>query len=269
MQLPKLSIITINHNNRSGLRNTIESVVNQTSRNYEYIVIDGGSTDGSVEVIREYADQITFWTSEVDRGIYTAMNKGIMQARGEYCQFLNSGDKLVANNVTERMLDNMPDCSILYGNMKKDLGGIIINDKSFRGRRITMLDMFLGTLNHSSAYIKKELFNKYGLYDESLKILSDWKFYLIALGLNSEPVVYKDIDVALFDMNGISNTQPELLIQEKKKVLEDLLPKPILDDYNAFGREARMVQRLKKSRIGWFFFNNFYKILLKYDRFKK
>jgi glycosyltransferase involved in cell wall biosynthesis len=264
---PKLSIITINLNNATGLRKTIDSVVSQTFTDYEYIIIDGGSTDGSMAVIKEYENQITFWISEVDHGIYNAMNKGIMQAKGEYFLFLNSGDMLVANNVTERMLDNMPECSILYGNMQRDLGGKSITDKRFRGRNITMLDMFRETLYHSSAYIKKDLFSKYGLYDESLKIASDWKFFLIALGLNAEPVVYKDIDVCLVDITGISRTHSDLLIQERKKVLEELLPKPILDDYNAFEREAPMIQRLKKCRMGWYFFHKFYKILLKYDHF--
>ena len=88
----RLSIITINYNNREGLRKTIESVVNQTYRNFEYIIIDGGSTDGSVEVVKEYADRISYWVSEPDNGIYNAMNKGVLAANGKYIQFLNSGD---------------------------------------------------------------------------------------------------------------------------------------------------------------------------------
>jgi glycosyltransferase involved in cell wall biosynthesis len=88
----KLSVITINYNNAIGLRKTIESVVNQTFRDYEYIIIDGGSTDGSVDVIKEYADKIDYWVSEPDKGIYNAMNKGVAAAHGEYTNFLNSGD---------------------------------------------------------------------------------------------------------------------------------------------------------------------------------
>ena len=88
----KLSVITINFNNRDGLRKTIESVVNQTYNDFEYIIIDGGSTDGSVDVIKEYADRIDYWVSEPDKGIYNAMNKGIDVAKGEYCIFMNSGD---------------------------------------------------------------------------------------------------------------------------------------------------------------------------------
>ena len=86
----KLSIITINYNNCDGLRKTIESVIAQTTRDFEYIVIDGGSTDGSVDVIKEYADYIDYWVSEPDKGIYNAMNKGTRAAHGDFLLFLNS-----------------------------------------------------------------------------------------------------------------------------------------------------------------------------------
>ena len=87
----KYSIITVNYNNKEGLRNTIESVIHQTYRDFEFIVIDGGSTDGSAEVLKEYDSQITYWVSEKDKGIYNAMNKGIAKATGDYLNFMNSG----------------------------------------------------------------------------------------------------------------------------------------------------------------------------------
>ena len=90
----KLSIITVNLNNRDGLQKTIDSVICQTFRDFEWIVIDGGSTDGSKELIEQYADHFAYWVSEPDKGIYNAMNKGIKVAKGEYLQFLNSGDSL-------------------------------------------------------------------------------------------------------------------------------------------------------------------------------
>lgn len=114
----QLSIITINRNNAAGLRRTIESVVSQTAFNQiEYIVIDGASTDGSKEVIMEFADKLTYWISEPDTGIYNAMNKGIKVATGEYCQFLNSGDWLAENKVIEDMTNSFPKkCTIKYLN---------------------------------------------------------------------------------------------------------------------------------------------------------
>ena len=86
--MKKLSIITINYNNEKGLKSTIRSVVEQTRKDFEYIIIDGNSTDGSVNVIKEYSQHITFWVSEPDKGIYNAMNKGVEKASGEYCLFL-------------------------------------------------------------------------------------------------------------------------------------------------------------------------------------
>ena len=101
--MPQLSIITINYNNLAGLQKTFESVFNQTFQDFEYIVIDGGSTDGSKELIEQYHDKIDYWVSEPDSGIYNAMNKGIVRANGEYLQFLNSGDSLLGENILKNV----------------------------------------------------------------------------------------------------------------------------------------------------------------------
>ena len=114
----KLSIITINYNNAEGLRKTMESVLAQTYTEIEYIIVDGASTDGSVDVIRELATRPTIkWVSEKDTGIYNAMNKGIRMATGEYIQILNSGDILAADDVTERMMAALAaQCAEIKGN---------------------------------------------------------------------------------------------------------------------------------------------------------
>ncbi len=265
--MPKLSIITINYNNVEGLKKTIESVITQTSDEIEYLVIDGASTDGSVEVIREYEHQISYWVSEPDGGIYQAMNKGILRAKGEYCQFLNSGDYLAAPDVTERMLDQIPNCSILYGNKIREINGKITIEKSYAGRQVTLLDMYLSTFFHAPAYIKKSLFDTYGLYDESLKIVSDWKFYLIAIGLNNESTFYRDIDLVWFDTHGISSTHKELDRRERKYVLEQTLPRSILSDYEEFAREGQILRRLKKNKPAWFIVINLYRILFRIDKY--
>lgn len=244
----KLSIITINFNNAPGLRKTIESVVSQKSHDFEYIVIDGGSTDGSVEVIKENSDKITFWVSEPDNGIYQAMNKGIRLAKGEYCQFLNSGDWLAAPDVIEKMLTTLPDCSIYYGNMLKQMpNGKTLRDTCGKGK-LSMSTFYRGTLNHSSALIKRSLFDKYGLYDESLKIVSDWKWYLIVIGLNNESVKYDNIDVTCFDMTGLSNTSVELEKQERIMVLKKLIPAKILEDYD---NQWRIIEQFGRINRYW------------------
>ena len=248
----KLSIITINRNNAIGLEKTMQSVASQTFREFEYIVIDGASTDGSVEVIKRLESQFAHlkWVSEPDKGIYNAMNKGLQMATGEYIQILNSADCLAANDVTERMLAALEGAgrpNILYGNMIKCYSdGRKVVDKCFAGQEITMLGMYTGTLNHDPAYIRRDLFEKYGYYDESLKIVSDWKWYLKAIILGVENPQYVDLDITLFDMTGISETNKELDKTERKAVLEQMFPKTILDDYERYAFPIEQIKRLRR-----------------------
>lgn len=256
----KLSIITVNLNNRDGLQKTIDSVVAQTFRDFEWIVIDGGSTDGSRELIEQYADHFAYWVSEPDKGIYNAMNKGIRMASGDYIQILNSADALASDVVTERMLEALEEKgrpSILYGNMIKCFpDGRKMVDKCFAGQEITMLGMYTGTLNHDPAYIRRDLFGKYGFYDESLKIVSDWKWYLQVIILGGEKPQYVDMDVTLFDMTGISETNKELDKAERQQVLAQLFPMAVLADYERFAFPIDQIKRLKRHpwayKLVWF-----------------
>ncbi len=247
----KLSIITINRNNAEGLEKTLCSVAAQSFREFEYIVIDGASTDGSVEVIKKYEAQFAHlkWVSEPDRGIYNAMNKGLRMATGDYIQILNSGDCLASNDILERMLAALEEAgnpSILYGNMVKCFpDGRKMVDKCFAGQEITMLGMYTGTLNHDPAYIRRDLFEKYGYYDESLKIVSDWKWYLQAIILGGEKPKYVDLDVTLFDMSGISEVNLGLRDAEKRQELEKMLPLPILADYDKWHFPIEQMRRIK------------------------
>ena len=264
----KLSIITINFNNAAGLKKTMESVLAQTSTDFEYIVIDGGSTDGSVEVIQSYTQApagieirnsvspITFWISEPDAGIYSAMNKGLKKAEGEFIHFLNSGDWLTDEKVVENMFGYLnsqtdilvgdvvfarPDGKIQYSNSKKD---------------ISLLTFYGSTIHHTSAYIRKSLFERYGLYDESLKIVADWKWYLIASGLNDARIHFADVYVSCFDTTGISSINEQLKKTERRQVLEAVVPEPILADYDRFYFHMLQIERMKKSKwlYGLFWF---------------
>ena len=254
----KLSIITINRNNALGLEKTMQSVATQTIKTFEYIVVDGASTDGSVEVIRRFEPLLAHirWVSEPDSGIYNAMNKGIRMATGDYIQILNSGDCLVTDDVTELMLSELEKDggpTIFYGNMVKLFpDGHILVDKSFKGRDITRFDMYRSTLNHSPAYIRRDLFEKYGYYDEGLKIVSDWKWYIQAIILNGEKPHYVDLNVTLFDMTGISETNKELLNKERKQVLEQLFPKIVQWTYDLVWYVKRCILKLKKIKNEFF-----------------
>ena len=247
-----LSIITINRNNAHGLEKTMRSVADQTYKEFEYIVIDGASTDDSVDVIRKIEPELTHlsWVSEPDKGIYNAMNKGIRMATGDYIQILNSADCLATPEVTERMLCNVEKKghpSMLYGNMVKCFpDGQQMVDKCFAGKDITMLGMYTGTLNHDPTYIRRDLFEKYGYYDESLKIVSDWKWFLQAFILGGEKPQYVDETVTLFDMTGISETNKELDKVERKQVLEQLFPRTVLADYERFAFPMDQIKRLQR-----------------------
>ena len=258
----KLSIITINRNNAKGLEKTMQSVAAQTFKEFEYVVIDGASTDESVEIIKKYEPQFVHlkWVSEPDTGIYNAMNKGICMASGDYIQILNSADCLALGDVTEKMLSALEKAgtpSILYGNMIKYFpDGKKIVDKCFAGQEITMLGMFTGTLNHDPAYIRHDWFEKYGYYDETLKIVSDWKWYLQAIILGEEKPHYVDMNVTLFDMTGISETNKELDKTERKQVLDLLFPHAVLADYEKYAFPIDQVKRLQRHpwayKMVWF-----------------
>ncbi len=266
----KLSIITINYNNASGLKKTMESVLNQTLKNFEYTVVDGNSTDGSVELIKQFDNssiEYFSWISESDSGIYNAMNKGIRMAKGEYIQFLNSGDIMASNDVTEKMLGSLPnDCNILYGNMLKPLSKRIHRDRGFAGKTPTMLDFYTGTLNHSSAYIKRTLFNTYGLYDENLKIVSDWKWYLQVIALHGVIPIYKDIDVTIFDMTGISSINIRLDKEERLQVLLEILPISILKDYESWTFSIEQLKRINRYWITRKIFWLIERIVFKFEK---
>ena len=253
----KLSIITINRNNAAGLEKTMQSVASQTFKEFEYIVIDGASTDGSVEVIEKYESKFEHlkWISEPDRGIYNAMNKGIRTAEGDYCQFLNSGDFLALESVVANMLktletNNYPD--VLYGNMRKQyVKGKTFLDNCGATDEVTLNMFYHGCLNHSPAYIKKCLFDKYGMYDETLEICSDWKFYMQSIVLGDAVVKYVDIVVTVFDMGGISETRKDILIEERNRLLHEMIPRGILKDYDTYHYPISQYIRLKKHHLWW------------------
>lgn len=278
----KLSIVTINYNNAEGLRRTLASVAAQTYDSIEHIIIDGNSTDGSVDVIKEYVQRVNseelivksvYWVSEPDKGIYNAMNKGIEVALGrrivnsfnrsersddknkvlpDYVQILNSGDILAAPDVVERMIAAIEKAEypeLLYGNMiKKDYATGKVIGKS-RDVEYSLRNYYTGTMNHDCCYIHRSVYERYGLYDESLKIVSDWKWFMQAIGLGNVKPVYVDIDVTIFDASGISESNLELRNKERRQVLEELLPPAILADYDAHSFDAEQMNRLRKHHL--------------------
>lgn len=365
----KLSIITINYNNAEGLRKTLASVASQTYADIEHVIVDGGSTDGSVEIIREYADNqvrgerlkvkgeengkadipastlytlhhtpsahVVRWISEPDKGIYNAMNKGLEVALGkrvvnddhtsspiannqsplasDYIQILNSGDILAADDVTERMMAALAqqvkgaeneikgyslkvkgeenskaeinaynlssinyklNTPIFYGNMIKEYPD---------GRRVvdrcqakdytpeSFYYFYRGTLNHDCAYIRRDLFERYGLYNEEMKICSDWEWYVRAIVLGGEKTVYTNIDVTVFDMTGISESNgknKDIIMKERREYLESILPVAVLRDYDMFSLPIEQYRRLKKYHL-WGVVYFVERVLFKFEKWCK
>ena len=273
----KLSIITITYNNAEGLRRTIQSVQSQTFRNFEHIIVDGGSTDESAEIIRQYADNEAIrsensktdnlasspnhlitsspiaWISEKDRGVYDAQNKGIRLAHGEYCYFLNAGDTFCADDVLERMFspnsliasspNRLPD--ILYGNE------IIVDGN---GQRVgiargvdnpSFVDLYNSCMKHQASFIRRSLFDKYGMYDTDMRICSDFDWFFRVIAFHDEvSLQYKDIDIAYFENTGLSYHNPELCAKERQQILDRYMSKRMQRDYALWSKYPRL------SRVG-------------------
>jgi glycosyltransferase involved in cell wall biosynthesis len=224
-----LSIVTINLNNQAGLQKTFESVINQTFKDYEYIIIDGGSTDGSREFVASNDYLLKYWISEKDNGVYAAMNKGISNATGEYLLFLNAGDFLVTDTVLERVFCKRYTESILYGNVKNNLTGNIIRFPD----KLRFSFFREATINHQASFIKRELFSRYGLYNEHYQIAADWEFFLRCIFLYREPTVHLGDVITEFDFSdGISSRKENWAVMkgERSEILEKYFP-GFLEDY--------------------------------------
>lgn len=242
----KLSIITINYNNLEGLKRTVESVVSQTWQEFEYIVIDGGSTDGSSTYIESQSSKIDYWVSEPDKGIYNAMNKGIAKATGEYLLFLNSGDHFYNESVLEKNHTFLVEKDLIYFNLN-------ISDRitaSIRNypEELSFTYLVSNTLPHPATFIHTSIFNQIGLYDEDLNIVSDWKLFIISICKYNYS--YKKIDETLttFYLDGISSKSENtaLIYQEREKVLMNEFPAFIEDNHELIYLRS-VVSNLRKS----------------------
>lgn len=285
----KLSIVTINYNDAKGLQKTLRSVASQIldcrlkieDFQLEHIIVDGESTDESVDVIKNYVERLKAkddeakgeeairrevkWVSEKDKGVYNAMNKGIKMASGEYIQILNAGDILASNEVLAKVRGKMEEVrttdgeypKMICGNMLKQLpNGRIIRDDNGRCEDMSFFRFFTATLNHDCVWIKRDLFNQFGLYDENLKIVSDWKWYLQVIALAGIKPVYVDIDMTIFDMTGISERNLGLRNEEREKVLREFMLAGIYEDYAARKFDIEQMNRLHRHpwayKIVWF-----------------
>lgn len=260
----RLSIITINYNNAEGLCKTMESVFAQTYRDFEYIVVDGASTDGSVDVIREYAERpisdnrspLTFiWSSEPDHGIYEAMNRGVRKANGEYTLMLNSGDYLVDEQVIERIIPELHTEDMIQGNTIMDFSDYTIRFRGYGKSDISFLDALDGNFPHQATFIRKKIMEQYGYYDESYKKAADTYFFMTALGLGNATYRYVDIDIANYDVNGISCMKDprwrQIDKEEDARWYGEHISSRLMELCNEARKNERLYKRLHQYKWIW------------------
>lgn len=231
----KLSIITINYNDKTGLESTIKSVISQSFNDFQYIVIDGGSTDGSQEIIERHKDKLDIAISEKDSGIYNAMNKGARFATGEYLLFLNSGDSLLDATVLEKVFNTKPQSDIVscqcldYDNAHTYL--------KIPPKNISLFTFTSSSLPHPSSFIKKSLFDKIGGYSEEYRVMSDWCFFIDALLIERCTYSTLPITVSKFNCFGISSTNTTIESEKYPLFLRERFGR-IIDDYAPLEDEA-------------------------------
>lgn len=208
-EYPLITVITVAYNVYSTIEQTILSVINQTYPYIEYIIIDGGSTDGTIDIIKKYSSKISYWISEPDKGIYDAMNKGIHIAKGKWINFMNSGDTFYNNNVIEKVIDEANWSSdIIYGNTNLLLscGETIIKPQNISSKNYM-------PFGHQAVFSSNKLMKKYK-FDINFKICADKNFFYTAYK-NYAKFEYVDVNISNYEAeNGISANNMPLIVYE-------------------------------------------------------
>jgi glycosyltransferase involved in cell wall biosynthesis len=211
-----ISIITINLNNLVGLSNTLNSILIQTNQTKEVIVIDGGSTDGSLDFLKQNSENISYWVSELDKGVYHAMNKGLKIAKGDYCLFLNSGDYFIDEFVLERVRNLIePNSALIYGLIMWEENQKIWNPPA----DIKDFEMaFYSPIPHQAAFFNTSLIKSLGGYKEDFFVVSDWGLMLeiVKRRLKVQKI---DLIISICENQGISAKMENIISSERKKYL--------------------------------------------------
>ena len=214
----KVSVITVSFNDLSSLKRTVGSVINQDFNAFEYIVVDGASTDGTPAYLENGAKGVTKWISEPDKGIYEAMNKGVRMATGEFCIFLNAGDTFITDHTLSDIAPCLDDADIVLGNE------ILVNENGkmcgFTPSKgcFSLRHLLTSSICHQATFIRRRVLLEHP-YDESLKLVSDWKFILERFLARRERLKTVDIDVCFFYAGGRTDKNRDLGHSERTGVL--------------------------------------------------
>ncbi|HPJ09413.1 MAG TPA: glycosyltransferase family 2 protein [Flavobacterium sp.] len=253
--MSKISVITVNYNDKSGLEKTIASVIGQTFADIEYIVIDGDSTDGSKEVIEAFKKKIDIAVSEPDSGIYNAMNKGIRAASGEYLFFLNAGDVFIDETILSQVM------AFIDGSKDYYYGNVIFKEGANEMPVVypDELSFHFFTYNcicHQTSFLKRELFERYFYYNETLKIVSDWEFLVYTIFLKNITYQHIPITVSYYDFTGISSRpESEALKKTEREIVMQKYFRWFIEDYQIMeelrSKRIQYVLHIKKFPWAW------------------
>lgn len=222
MYRPKITVITATYNCVDTIEQCISSVVNQTYNNLEYIVIDGGSTDGTVEIIKKYDEKIAYWCSEPDKGIYDAWNKGVSHATGDYINFIGSDDAMYGDKAIENISSQFENTiDVLAGNI------LLVNEANgfellkHNGRVKDKKNYKGGCIVTQGTFVRRKLCNKYK-FDTSYKVASDYKFFLQYYYDESVRIKFIDDVIQYFSDGGVSSTDFDFVKQEDNRIYKEL-----------------------------------------------
>lgn len=245
--MPKISVITVNLNDIDGLRKTVESTLSQNFKDFEFIIVDGGSTDGSKEYISEMDSHFAHWISEGDSGIYNAMNKGIKIAKGDYVYFLNSGDIFYSDDTLQKVSEKtVTGLDLYYGNLiyswpkKQEL----VSFPSVLSYQFFVID----NINHQACFIKRSLFEEIFFYNEAYKIISDWEFLIYAVCKKEISYQHLEMVISIYDTTGISTNinNRKAIYADKDEVIQKYFP--------LFAFDHNEIAELRLKRVRQFFY---------------
>lgn len=251
---PNITVITVCYNVENEIKDTMLSILKQTYDNIEYLIIDGDSKDKTVlnakEVIAQYPSKDIKLSSEPDKGIYDAMNKGIKIATGEWLLFMNAGDKFLSDNTLEEFSNYLStDIDILRGNILRIYDKFKAKSQGITVQDPTLMDMISGGFHHQACLIRRQLFTDYGLYSTKYKLCSDWIFFFDCIVLHHVKSKYVDYTVSAFRMDGASSNNTRKYENESRAYLVSLYGKEIVDCLNElkFFRRYGIFRKLYKA----------------------
>ena len=217
---PLVSIITATFNAEKDLEQCILSVLEQDYPHFEFIIIDGGSTDGTLDIIKKYDDRIAHWISEPDNGVFDALNKGIKLAHGEWLFFLGADDRLADRNVLKRIFSKPRSSKLVYGNVRWGKAGKIYDGK------YSKVKLFHQNICQQAIFYHRDLFRKLGGFDTEYCIAADWVFNMKAFGQRLTKPIFIDTIVADYSADGISTNQKDPVFSpDREKIYRQYLGK--------------------------------------------